>query len=432
VLNANGREVGSYDSQPTKYAARELVVRRTLLLDHVIQQTPGLADRPAFGKTVDGHVRSSYPVLPSILAAGPGWLLGRLGWLDLEAPGAPTVIAKVTASLLVALAAVFAFLIASRRTSLGVAALVAVGYVLGTNTWLSGQTLGGHETVAFGLTGALLVIAAPGTAISRRGAWAAATMLAVAGAARAQVAPAVAILALALLVRSGFRHWLPLSVLAVASGLVAGYNTVWFGHILGNAPHLESLHATVHATTGTFTTPWNGALGLLVSPSRGLVVFSPVVLVCLLGVWPALREGWKGPLFWCLLAGVAQLTLYSCYTVWWGGHAYGPRYALDALPPFIPIAAVGAAFLAKSLAGRAVGVVVLAWSIALAATGAFSYPADRWNNVPSEVDQHHERLWDWNDMQFVRCWKVGLSPQNFDLFQWDAFHPPKTPTPSQR
>jgi hypothetical protein len=157
-----------------------------------------------------------------------------------------------------------------------------------------------------------------------------------------------------------------------------------------------------------------------------LLIFSPVVLVCLAGIWPALREGWRGPLFWCLLASIAQFTLYSCYTVWWGGHAYGPRYALDALPPLIPIAATGASAVGRSTIARVLGLAVLCWSIALAATGAFSYPAERWNTSPSEIDVHHERLWDWHDPQFVRCWKTGLSPQNFDLFHKEAFQPPAT------
>jgi len=36
VYNANGREIGSYDSQPTKFAARELLLRGTLTLNHVV------------------------------------------------------------------------------------------------------------------------------------------------------------------------------------------------------------------------------------------------------------------------------------------------------------------------------------------------------------------------------------------------------------
>ena len=58
----------------------------------------------------------------------------------------------------------------------------------------------------------------------------------------------------------------------------------------------------------------------------------------------------------------------------------------------------------------------LAWSIALSATGAFCYPHEQWNTLPEEIDLAHARLWDWSDPQFVRCWHMGLSPQNFQLF----------------
>jgi hypothetical protein len=70
---------------------------------------------------------------------------------------------------------------------------------------------------------------------------------------------------------------------------------------------------------------------------------------------------------------------------------------------------------------RAIGAVALAWSIATAALGAFCYPNDRWNSDPLDVDRHHERLWDWSDMQIVRCCKAGASPHNFALIDRAAF-----------
>lgn len=422
MLNANGREVGSYDSQPTKFAACELARHGTLKLDRVVQALPALALRPGFARATDGHVRSAYPVLPSIVAAGFAWFLSALGILDLDAPLAPTIVAKGTASLLVTLAVVFAFLGALGRTSTLGASLVAVGYGLGTNAWLAGQTLGGHETVAVGLAGALLVLARPGPAATGWPAWWAMAMLAVAGAARPQVVPSVAVLAIAFVVRGRFRAWLPLSVLALAGILTVAVNVRWFGHPLGAVPRLEALHATVHGATGTFGAPWAGGAGLLLSPSRGLLVFSPVVFLCLPGAWRALREGWRGPLLWCLAAAVCQFALYSSYTVWWGGHSYGPRYALDVLPLLIPLAATSMSTIARHPFTRVAAAAVLGWSVLLAATGAFSYPAERWNTDPADVDLHHERLWSWADPQFVRCWKVGPSPQNFDLFHRDAFH----------
>jgi len=423
LLNANGREIGSYDTQATKYAALELAAHGTLTLDAVVASMPALAERHAFSPALDGRIRSSYPVLPSIVAAGPAWLLAATGALDLEAAKAPAIVAKLTASTLVALAVACAFLIARARASAGVAALVALGYGFGTNAWLAGQTLGGHDNVAFGLAAALVWLAAPGPSPAGGRAWAAMAALAVAGAARPQVAPTVAVLALSMLVRGRFRSWPALSVLAVAAGTVVAFNVAWFGHPLGAVPRLELLHPTVHATSGSLGSPWQGGLGLLFSPSRGLLIFSPIVLVCLAGLPAVARDGWRGPLGWCLAAAVAQFAFYASYSVWWGGHAYGPRYLVDLLPPLVPIAAEGAALVAPRRLARAAAVCALCWSVLLAATGAFCYPAERWNNTPEEVDVRHWRLWNWRDPQFVRCWQTGPSPQNFNLFRADAFQP---------
>jgi len=420
ALNINGREVGSYDTQPTKFAARELALRHTLTLDRVVAAAPALADRPGFAKSRDGHYRSAYSVVPSFLAAGPAWLLSAAGVLDLEAPMAPAIVAKLTASLLVATGVVLAYFIARRRTGAVAAVAVAAGYGLGTNVWLSAQTLGAHETVVATMTAAVLCLTAPGKEWRVWPAWVATTMLAVAGAARPQMAPAIAVLLLSIIVRGGgrLRDWLPISMVAAGAALVVGFNIKWFGSPIGAVPRLEELHPAVHAVTGTFSThPWTGAGGLLFSPSRGLLVFSPIVLVVAGGLGSAWREGRRGPLGWLLLAALAQFGLYASYTVWWGGHTYGPRYCVDLLPLLVPVAAAAVPGIARSRLTKVACCVARAWSVLLAATGALAYPAERWNTDPTEIDRDHARLWDWSDPQFVRCWERGFSPDNFNLFR---------------
>jgi hypothetical protein len=86
---------------------------------------------------------------------------------------------------------------------------------------------------------------------------------------------------------------------------------------------------------------------------------------------------------------------------------------LDVLPFMVPIAAVGTkpvSRINKVLLG-----VALVWSVGVAALGAFVFPNERWNLMPEDVDRHHERLWDWSDMQIHRAWHAGASPQNFSL-----------------
>ena len=60
VYNSNGREIQSYDSQPTKYAARELALHGRLTLDDVVASAPALAERHSFQRDLTGHFRSAY------------------------------------------------------------------------------------------------------------------------------------------------------------------------------------------------------------------------------------------------------------------------------------------------------------------------------------------------------------------------------------
>jgi hypothetical protein len=117
---------------------------------------------------------------------------------------------------------------------------------------------------------------------------------------------------------------------------------------------------------------------------------------------------------------VLQYLGYSCYSMWWGGHTYGPRYLVDALVPLTPAAAAGMGWVAARHWRQAAALTALAWSVGVAATGAFFYPNDRWNTDPADVDKHHNRLWDWGDSQIIRAWQRGPSPQNFGLVDRSA------------
>lgn len=426
AYSANGREIGTYDSQPTKYTARELVLHHTFTLDQVVAATPALAERSGFARAPDGHYRSAYSVVPALAAAIPAWLLATAGVVDLRSPLAPSLIAKVTASLLTSAAVAVTFLIARRRIDDRGATLVALAFGLGTNLWaVVSQTLWQHETAVFGLAAATWCLARPQRELTASRVIAAACWLGVAGAARPENAPAIAVLALSIVVRTrGTVRVLALMPLMVATVAVVAFNVASFGHPLGAMPLLEALHPTVHAVEGTFSrAPWVGAIGLLVSPSRGLLVFSPVVAVALVGFLPAWRERWHSDAFWFALAVIAQFALYASYTVWWGGHTFGPRYALDVLPMLVPLAAIAMARIMSRRPSKIAAAVALVWSFAVAGTGAFCYPADKWNTDPVDVDTHHARLWDWRDSQIVRCWSRGLSPQNFALFSSASFRP---------
>jgi len=143
--------------------------------------------------------------------------------------------------------------------------------------------------------------------------------------------------------------------------------------------------------------------GNLVSPGRGLFVYSPILIAAAAGLVGELRRGSK--LAW-LLAAILLLHLAAisrASLLWWAGASYGPRYMSDVLP-FLVI------FLAPALAwverpGRrpwraAVAVAALV-SCAIHARGGWSEAVHRWNDGPPPVDQASYRVWDWSPPQFL-------------------------------
>jgi hypothetical protein len=78
-----------------------------------------------------------------------------------------------------------------------------------------------------------------------------------------------------------------------------------------------------------------GFLGLLVSPARGLLIYSPILLYAVPGalqVW-RLRSGKDEKLLLSLtIASLVMFFNYCFYSVWGGGTSYGPRFLSDALP----------------------------------------------------------------------------------------------------
>jgi hypothetical protein len=424
LYNANGREIGSYDSQPTKYAARELLLRGTLSLNHVVGRTPQLTERSAFVLARDGRYRSAYSPVPAVVAATIMWPLWKARLFDVNAPLAASFIASTASSLLVAAAVALVFLTARRVTSRGRAAFVAVAGGAGTGLWsTASQTLWQHETAIFGLMLAVFALTSPD--LRTRQAVVIGIGLGLAAASRMQLGAAVVVLIAATTWIAGWRYGIAAAAVTAAIVMpVLITNLRWFGSFLGAAPMLEALHESVHGTTESFKLQSEGFAGLLISPSRGLLIFSPVVAFVAAGVRIPGREGWRSAATWCLAAAAVQFVVYGSYTVWWGGHTFGPRYMLDVVPMLVPAAAVAAATVRRP-ATITLAALALAWSVGIAALGAFTYPNDGWNSNPQDIDRDHARLWAWSDNQIVRAWHAGMSPQNFSLFTRDAIRVPR-------
>jgi hypothetical protein len=146
-------------------------------------------------------------------------------------------------------------------------------------------------------------------------------------------------------------------------------------------------------------------LGNLVSPSRGLLVFVPVSLLCGYGFILKRRAGTLSSLDVAVaVSAVGYWLLVSTFPSWWAGWSYGPRFLTDIAPMlvwFLP--PVLAEIADRRRAGLGViAALAIALSIGIQARGALAESTNEWNWKPVDVGIARNRLWDWSDPQFLR------------------------------
>jgi len=153
---------------------------------------------------------------------------------------------------------------------------------------------------------------------------------------------------------------------------------------------------------------WDHLSGQLFSPSRGLFIYNPILLLSILGsviVWSKRLE--FGSLYRTIsVICLTFLIAVACFPHWWGGYSFGPRLhaaiigllTVLIIPVFqqLPNYRVARIPLIAFIAGATV------WGAAVHGHGVRSHNVNQWNVSPSDVDRFPDRLWDWSDPQFLR------------------------------
>ncbi|MGD9644360.1 MAG: hypothetical protein AB7U73_01525 [Pirellulales bacterium] len=321
--------------------------------------------------------------------------------------------AKFTAALCVALSAALLYLAMLRYVSSPIALVSSLAYGLGTCVWsTSSQALWQHGPSEVFLALTLFCLMrdqiAPATAV------AGGLALTMAFACRPTNGVVLGVLLIWLAFRD--RRALALTLLGAAPvGLaMATYNNYYLGSPLsfGQTKIAEHLALQKCGAPGVWQTPlWRGTAGLLVSPGRGLFVFSPWLLLALWGAGCVWRDTRLSPLRPLPIAALCILAVHAKFYDWWGGWAFGYRPIVDATVLLTPLAAVALASLTdpqRSIVRRR-GVwiafaLLLAWSIGVQVVGVAAYDLAGWNGrlvdgVRQNIDlpEYRHRLWSWRD-----------------------------------
>jgi len=380
---------------------------------------------PAMGDCAGGHIYNWYPIGVPVLAAPLVYVIrtalnlaqpwpARLplfglhpvvdAFLRADLVAGRALVEMMVASFFVALAAAFLFLLARRYLPVRWAVGLALVFAFATPAWsTASRALWQHGPSMLVTTITIWLL----TGENRRAihfVWAG-----VAAALGYVVRPTnlLLLVVIALFVLHRHRRFFPAYAAGAAAVLACflTYNFSVYGRVL----------PSYYSQTPPPLDSWQALAGILhslaaqlVSPNRGLLIFTPVFLFSPAGLWRALQTRWLAPLpaYLAILAALQVATVARYYKFWTGGHAYGPRLTADVSPLLvfflIPLfAAWSRAAVAPRLAQGAFAAAV-AFSLFVHARGALSIQTHRWNIDPVNVDHHQYRVWDWRDLQFLR------------------------------
>lgn len=353
---------------------------------------------------------SSYPIAAGLLSLpffAAADLLGELNnWQQYR------VVAKISASAYTALTAGIIFLTLTAFIPSFSAVLLTVLFGLGTGAWsIVSQDLWQHAPGMFCLAVSLLLI----THITKKDLHILAallgTTLGLAVCCRLlNIIPAIALALYILLYHPKLivSFSIPAALLAT---ILVGYNYIFFHNITGGyeAIYSSQWHGWRDLSTfGVYDTPFfYGLASILISPSKGALIYSPVLVFAFLFASKAINSNTQKIAPFLILWIISSLIILSKNTLWWGGTSFGSRYFSELTIPLILLIALAWHHIVSKKIILYSFFLATILSVSIQFLGAFYSPCG-WAETPNFTDNHPERHWNWHDTEIVRCIKEEL------------------------
>lgn len=413
----NGREISSGDPTPTIFVAVNLVKHGTVFLDDLHDYIP-YHNMPYYASQQRGRIVSNYPVFPGIMAAP---VFAPFIWMGMIEKGSGDLVwnylSKLSGAFFTSLSVFFLYLTVKRLLDRENAFLASMAYGLGTALWpIAAQSLWQHGPSVFWWTVSFYSLVRAEQSSSRAGLR---RFLLLAGFAaggavlcRTVNGVGMAVVCLAAAIRHR-RDAISFILPAITVSLfVILFNVALFDSWKGGDKVLHSLHWELDRVRGgSWSTPLSvGLAGQLISPSRGIFIFSPFLIFSLFGmiaIWQRTEPGWRIAAL-TIPAPIIMLLLFSKYAVWWGGNShYGPRYQIETYPFLILYLAAFLPVIRRYQLVFYFFLILLLYSVAVQWIGAFCYPGG-WEVYPTDLANDKARFWNWSYNQIWTCAKSGI------------------------
>lgn len=448
IYLANHHSIGSGDTVPSSLLAFNLLFNHTLNFDAFRQGYFYGTDGICFGcpdgvphffvEAPNGHLTSSYPIGNAIISF-PIYLVFFIHiklqslfhtWIS----GTPIILPaitdfgfeahrqgyeKIAGTIATSLSVVIFYLCASLKFNLSVALITTFIYAFATNTWATASQALWQPTISNLLIVSILLCLLKANRAEGRNK----RMLLFTAGIFCGFLPGTRptnlfyLMAIVIYAFFIYRKEAIFLLLGLPTILLnASWNFYYFGFspksfLVGGYSRFS--HTSLFNTLYIFTPEqfWKGFSGLLLNPNKGLLIFSPIVLFAIPGIYQIyrLRVGKDEQLIGCLVLATVPTFLQYCFFITWeGGWCYGPRYLIDFFVIICFLIGYFLAFGLENLRRRkkvlSNSILIIFLTLTLASTfpqvvGAFG--SDHWNDIPFGVD----RLWQWQDSQIERSAK---------------------------
>jgi hypothetical protein len=341
---------------------------------------------------VNGHVVTYFPIAAGLLNT-PAYAIA--GWLGVDLADNVIGLSHITAAAVAALSVLAMYLclmqISPRRTAI----FLSVAFAFGTGVWsTNSRSLYQHGPSL------LFLVLAMALLLSRRRSLVAIAGLCIGAAVFVRPTNAITAALIGLYVLRTDRKALPgfATLAAIPLAAMTWYSIVAWGSVFalgqGNPPNILLQQGE----------PLEALVGLLLSPNRGLLVFSPIFVFSLACAVYVIRTRSGPPLLpYLLCASVFTYALYCFWPDWIGGHTYGYRYLIEVTPVLLMVTAVcWDRLIAPYPVVRVAFSAALLASIYFHGLGATTAPCG-YDDEPNNINYHHERLWDISDGEIARC-----------------------------
>ncbi|MFH0936995.1 MAG: hypothetical protein V1808_01750 [Candidatus Daviesbacteria bacterium] len=423
IFNLNLNSVGSGDTIPAKLLPFNILEGKGLYFDNYVSFLQIEKGTTYFFLKSDNHYVSSYPILTGLIALPfyiPAYLYLKAN--SLTSIGTfyqySLVLQKLAASFLASLSVVLFFLLV-KNISLNnrISLFFSLIFAFATQTFsVSSQGLWQHGTAnLFIIISQLFLFKALNTVSDQRKNF---YIFSFIGAAASFWSRLNSLLYFVLLItfilfkeKGGRLTYLLMGILGLLS--LISFNMIIYNSPLGG---YGSQTATL-ALTNFFS----GLSGLMLSPSRGTVFYTPIFIFGILSILffkkIAQRKETVKLIFYLnflhLISGILLNVFWGC---WWGGHSFGNRLLTDVAVP----AVICAYFFYILNTGKLIRIIfylVIVYSIFIQLIGVLNYTHSYWDSKPTNIDFDTKRLWDFKDNPIFRSLRVGPDSRGLEIIQ---------------